>query len=282
MPEMLVCYCKLARKTLAQGEQGAFWPRDFKTDIQRIVDPNEITERYGRRWRFSQPKIEDGYLFGKLGFIASGTKTYPFYDEQKHDFIQQAVETPETNFVLWAINLSNQILAFEVKSPDIKYQSFRGAFEKYLRRFPAIGLEIEDFIEMSQFKSWVNDVERITLFKATLRVPNPNWAKHPQRIQEVLRIPNADKAKIEWSKLKGSKDSLDTVDTLIGDTVSYGEEGYSDIFARGEKGQRVSTFNSRRSSPSDVVTTDKSANDDVKWKLITDAVGKFIARRFKK
>jgi len=277
MPQMLICYCKVARKP-----QGTFWQRDFKTDIQEIIDPDKVIERYGRPWRFSQPKVYKEYLLGKLGFIASGIETKPFYDEKQHDFIQQTIDTPLTNFVLWAIDFTKQILAFEIKPPDIKYQSFRGAFEKYFAERPDIGLEIEDFVETSKFIAWVNDVERITLFKATLRVPNPKWSEHPKRIQDFLGNTHADKAKIELTKLKGSTDSLNTDKTIIEDAVVYGEDGYSDIYARGERGERVLTFDSRKSSPSDQMEIDKATTDDTKWKLVTDMLDKFIVRKFKK
>ena len=152
MPQMLVCDCKVARKP-----QGPLFQRDFKTDIHEVINPEEKTvERYGRPWRFSQPKIYNEYLFGKLGYIASGMETKPFYDEKQHDFIQQTIDTPLTNFVLWTIDLSKQILAFEIKPPDIKYQSFRGAFERFLAKRPDLSLEIEDFVETSKFIAWVN------------------------------------------------------------------------------------------------------------------------------
>jgi len=278
MPQMMVCYSKLARRP-----QGMLWPSDFKADIQKVIDPEERSvKRYGRPWRFSQPKISDEYIFGKLGFIASGVETKPFYDEKKLDFIQQTIDTPLTNFALFAIDLSNHILAFEIKPPDIKYQSFRGAFEKFLSLHPSLNLEIEDFVEREKFIAWVDDVERITLFKATLRIPNPHWAGHPKWIQDFLRNTGADKGKIELDKSKDSTGSLKTKQTIIEDAVKYGEDGYSDIFARGEKGQRPVIFDSRKSSPSDEVVVAKDITDESKLKHITDLLNKFILRKYKK
>lgn len=274
MPQMLVCYCRLARKP-----QGTLWQFDFKTAIQGVIDPEKTVTRYGRPWRFSQPTIVENHLLGKLGFIASGKETRPFYDEEKHDFVPQTIDTPLTNFSLYVIDLLNQILAFEIKPPDIKYQSFRGAFEKFLAQRPDATLEIEDFLETSKFIAWVNEVERITLFKATLRVPNPNWSKHPDRIVDYLKNTNADKAKIELTKLKGSTDSLNTKQTIIEDAVTYGEDGYSDVFAHGEKEQRVVTFDSRKNSPSDEITVDKSTPEETRWGLIKDMLDKFTMLR---
>ena len=231
MPQMMLCYCRVARKP-----QRTLFQRDLESDIKEVINPEEKTvERYGRPWRFSQPKIKNNYLFGKLGYIASGMETKPFYDEERHDFIQQTIDTPQTKFVFWVFDLLKQILAFEIKPPDIKYQSFRGAFNGFLLKRPELGLVIEDFLETSRFKAWAEEVERVTLFKATLRLPNPNWSKVPKIIQDIIRKTKADKGKIELNKDKDSIDSLNINETIIEDAVAYGEHGYSDIYARGEK-----------------------------------------------
>lgn len=279
MPQMTVCFCKLSR---VQQMQGALIPRDFKTDIQAIINPDVPEERYNRVWRFSQPQVTDGYLVGKLGYITSGVETKPYYDELKHDFIQQTYEVPETKFVLWVIDLAQQYMAFEIKPPDIRYLSFKGAFEKFLQRLPKIGIEIGDLVEEAKFKAWASDVERVTLFKAVLRVPNPHWADHPERIQDYLGNTHADKAKIELIKLKDSTDSLITDNTIIEDAVKYGENGFSDYYAVGEKGKQPEYFDSRKIAPTDHVTIAKNANEDTKLKLITEMLVKFATRKNKK
>lgn len=275
MPQLMVCYFHVAREP-----QSTLFQRDFKTDIQEVINPEEKTvERYGRPWRFSQPKTSNDYLSGKLGYIASGTETKPFYDEEHHDFVQQTVDTPLTNFVLWTLDLSKQILAFEIKPPDIKYQSFRGAFNGFIMKRSELGFEIEDFLETSTFLAWANEVKRVTLFKAKLRLPNPNWSKVPTSIQDFIRKTEADRGTIELIKDRDSADSLNTKDTIIEDAVTYAEYGYSDIYARGEKGER--TFDSRRDSPSDQTDVDKEITETEKEKIIKDMLEKFIVRKFK-
>jgi len=47
---------------------------------------------------------------------------------------------------------------------------------------------IEDFLETSKFIAWVNEeVEKVILFRATLRLPNPNWERVPKKIWELMR-----------------------------------------------------------------------------------------------
>ena len=136
-------------------------------------------------------------------------------------------------------------------------------------------LTVEDFVQIAKFVEWVSGVERVTSFKANLRTPNPDWSKHPKIIQEILGDTNADRAKLELTKLKDSTDSLETKNT-IRDLVNYGEEGYSSIIARGEKRKQTKIFDSSKRVPSERMEVAKGINDDSKWKLIIKALRKFV------
>ena len=89
---------------------------------------------------------------------------------------------------------------------------------------------------------------------------------------------NADRARLELTKLKDSPDSLNT-DTVINDVVEYGEEGYSSILARGKKGEQVKIFDSSKSTPSQRIEVAKDINDESKWEIIVDALRTFITRK---
>lgn len=269
MPQMLVYFAKVTHKP-----QRTLFQRSFDIDIQEVISPDRTITRYGRTWRFSKPKIHNGYLVGKLGFMLLGIEIKAVYDEEILDFIEQTVDAELSNFVFWAIDLSKQVLAFETKPPDIKYQSFKGAFEGFLAERPDIGLTVEDFVQTSRFVAWVESVERVINFKAGLRTPNPDFSKHGKIIQAILGDTNADRATLELTKLKESTDSLDTEKT-INDIVKYGEDGYSSIVARGKKGEQQKVFDSRKSTPSERMDISKGITDDDKWKLIIDALRKF-------
>ncbi len=205
MPQMLVYFSRVTHKP-----QRTLFQRSFDIDLQEVISPDKSITRYGRPWRFSKPKIHSGCLVGKLGFLSSATETRGDYDEEIKDFIEQTVDSKQSIFVFWAIELSKQALAFEAKPPDIMYQSFKGAFEYFLRERPDIGLTVEDFVQTSKFVAWVKSVERVISFKASLLAPNPDFSKHPKIIQEILGDSNADRARLELTKLKDSTDSLNT------------------------------------------------------------------------
>lgn len=270
MPQMLVYFSKVTYKP-----QRTLFQRSFDIDAQEVISPDKIITRYGRPWRLSKPKIHNGYLVGKFGFMSSGPEIRADYDEQIQDFIEQAVDSRQSIFVFWAIDLLKQVLAFEAKPPDIKYQSFKGAFEGILAERPDIGLTVEDFVQTSKFIAWVKSMERVISFKANLRAPNPDFSKHPKIIQEILGDTNADRARLELTKLKDSTDSLDTEKT-IKDIVKYGEDGYSSIVTRGLKKEKVKVFDSRKRIPVERMDIPKGIDDDSKWNHIIKAIRNFV------
>lgn len=270
MPQMLVYFSKVTYKP-----QRTLFQSNFDIDVQEVLSPGKIITRYGRPWRLSKPKTHDGYLVGKFGFMLSGPETRVDYDEQIQGFTEQTVDSRQSTFVFWVIDLLKQVLAFEVKPPDIKYQSFKGAFEGILAERPDIGLTLEGFVQTSKFIAWVKSMERVISFKASLRAPNPDYSKHPKFIQQLLEDTNADRARLELTKLKDSTDSLETKKT-IKDVVEYGEVGYSSIVARGLQKEKVKVFDSRKRIPSERLDISKGADDDSKWNHIIKAIRNFI------
>lgn len=270
MPQILVYFSIVIHKP-----QRTLFQRSFDMDIQEVINPDTKIPRYGRTWRFSKPKIRNGFLVGKLGFLSSGIEKRADYDEQAKDFIEQTVDSQQSTFVFWVVDLSKQILAFETKPPDIKYQSFKGAFEYCLNLRSDIGLTVEDIVETSKFVEWVKKVDRITKFTANLRTPNPDFSRHPKLIQALLGDTNADRARVELVKLKESTDSLNTENT-INELVEYGAEGYSSIVARGEEKKQLRIFDSRKRIPVERVVIPESIDDNAKWKLIIKAIRNFV------
>jgi hypothetical protein len=128
---MLIFFSKVALRaqmTLKQAEPSF----SFSSAIKEAINPDKTVFRYDRKWRVSQPIYKANFFVGKLGFMSSATETKTYYDEKLKDFVEQAVDFRQGHYVQWAIDLSTQIMAFETKPPDIKYQSFIGAFSKLL------------------------------------------------------------------------------------------------------------------------------------------------------
>lgn len=274
MPHTLIFFTKVAYKPQMTLDR-ALAKQGFADDIREALDPDVTITRYGRNWRFSQPKIHNRkFLIGKLGFISPTTERMTDYDENQKDFVEQSVDSKQGHYVQWAIDFDTQILAFETKPPDIRFQSFVGAFKGLLDEHPHICLTVEHIVESAKFFEWAEKLDRITKFTASIRAPNPNFESRPRIIRELLEDTNADFAKVELSKGKGSDKSLNTEKT-IEDLVKYGEEGYSTIVAHGLKNEQQKLFDSRRKIAVERVDIPTTSTVEMVWNYIINALRKF-------
>ncbi|MFO7996654.1 MAG: hypothetical protein R6U93_05890 [Dehalococcoidia bacterium] len=272
MPQMLVYFFRVTYKM-----QRTFYQQTYGVDIQKAINPKDIINRYDRDWRFSKPTTKGDYLMGKFGFVRKGKEEIGDYDEEQQDFVRQTIDAKQTTWVLYIVDLDSHVLAFEAKPPLIYYQSFKGAFQKNLdTNYPELNLMVEDFVQTSRFLAWVRDeVDKVTSFKASLRARNPNYSRDPKFIQRLMGETNADRARLELGKLKDSTDSLNT-GTVINDVVTYGEEGYSSIIARGKRGEQVKIFDSSRKTLSHRVDVGKDISDALKWEKMIEVLRRFL------
>lgn len=272
MPRLSVSFAKIAYSPQLTLKQ-AFARHSFADDLKTAIDPDLTVTRYSRTWRFSQPKsVGRKFLVGKLGFVSPMTETKTDYDEDRKDFIERSVDTRQGHYVQWAIDMSTQMVAFVDKPPDIRFQSFFGAFSSLLFERPDSGLMLEKILESEKFFSWASKLDRISRFRANIRAPNPDFASRPQIIVALLQDTNADHAKVELR----SNGSLDTEKT-IHDLVEYGEDGYSTIVAYGEKRGQQKKFSSGRqiSSRRLNIPLRVMSDADAVWGRIIDALREF-------
>jgi hypothetical protein len=90
----------------------------------------------------------------------------------------------------------------------------------------------------------------------------------------LLEDTNADSAKVELSKEKGSDQSLNTQKT-IRKFVEYGEEGYSTIVAIGLKDGRSKKFDSKNKMPVERVDISIPISVEKIWDYIIEELKKY-------
>lgn len=272
MPRLSIYFARMAYSPQLTLKQ-AFDRHSFADDLKTAIDPDLTVTRYNRTWRFSQPKgVGRGFLVGKLGFVSPMTETRTDYDEDRKDFIESSVDSRQGHYVQWAVDLSSRVIAFADKPPDIRFQSFFGAFGGLLCENPEIGLTLEHILESEKFFDWASKLDRITKFRANIRAPNPDFASRPQIIVALLQDTNADSARVELT----SNESLNTEKT-IHDLVEYGEDGYSTIMAHGEESGQQKVFDSRRqvSARRLSISPRLMLDADAIWARIVDALREF-------
>ena len=272
MPQITIFFCKVTYKPQLTMYQIL---DEYNKNLRESINPDLTTTRYGKIWRFSQPKLFNSKFFvGKLGYTSAGIEKKTYYDEKAKDFIEKSVDSKLVSYSRWAIDLSRHLIAFEVKPPDIRYTAFVNAFKSILDQSPSIGMTIEHMVQSSEFYEWVERVDKVTKFTANLRAPNPDYQSRTNIIKELLELPKGDSAKVEIRISEEAKESLDT-STTISDLVQYGEEGYSTVKAQGLKNGHITQFDSRHKTPSDSVDIPPTTLPDKIWDYIIDKLKDF-------
>ncbi len=89
------------------------------------LQPGNGTERYNRIWRLGRTVIEDGVVFGRLGFERSGVED--LWDESAKDF--RETEVPGGVAASFAVRPTDLLVVFQTRSQDIRVTGFIGAMQ---------------------------------------------------------------------------------------------------------------------------------------------------------
>lgn len=189
MADRTVYFAKIAR-------QPRLFDRDFARDVTAALDPRHTVTRYGRTWRFSRTvTLEAGHVAGKLGFVRTSQAAETTYDEETQDFVTTVGVANEGSFSMFVIDPRREIIAFEERPPDIRLQSFLGAFRALLVEadFPA---SVELLRDQSGFREWARTVDRVIRVRAVIHTPNPGWNEDAGAFREVVEQANAERAEV--------------------------------------------------------------------------------------
>jgi len=234
-----------------------FESASFQTDVLRALDPELSVLRYGRRWRLSTPQMyEARWLWGKLGFESSRIAEAVRYDAVRHDFVITPGAEEVGTFTHYVLDTTNQYLLFEERPPDIKRQSFLGAFKELLETTEnEVRLTVEPVYDPSDFASWLTTVERVTRFRAALRLPNPNWDQRYEAIRAVMEPTKAGHLAIEL-RPADAESGLDAKGTPIEDFADFAAQGYGTTKASGQVGESRKFWDSGRRARGDDMTVE--------------------------
>lgn len=208
----------------------------FADALRAALDPDIQVQNYGRVWRLSEPdwNVAPGDVCGVLGFVRRKNLEAANYDEERHEWVRAEVSRRESNCAHFRVNLDSQLIIFEERRPDIDRSAFSSALSKFLA--PA-GFAVEPVIDSSPFETWLADVDRVTRFRATLKRPNPRWAKRAQEVRDVIDDTEAETITIE-AKAEHSATGLSVNDTFIGGIAEATRLGNGQYEASGFKGER--------------------------------------------
>lgn len=241
---------KLARARIIAPRQEDL----FETPEQRLLGalvPGTTVERYNRTWHLGQVRVEDGVVFGRLGFeSAAGADVW---DEEAKDFSE--IQVPAGVAAPFAIRLSDFLLVFQTRAQDIRVTSFTSAMQGILREATGdVGWTIETATTKVSFAQWRSSVQRVTRLRFRITPPNPNYEGRP----DVERIIEGIQLGVGTFEARAPEDgSLNTDADLVRQLVDHVERGYGEGLAVGERdvgGELVETvFDTRLEGESEVI-----------------------------
>lgn len=189
MAERTVYFAKIAREP-------RLFDRSFAEDISEALDPRHTATRYGRTWRFSRPvSLETGHIAGKLGFVRTSPAEETTYDEALEDFVTTVGVASEGSFSMFVIDPAREIIAFEERPPNIRLQSFLGAFRALLAEADFMA-SVDLLRDQSGFVEWASALDRLVRVRAVVHAPNPGWNEDAGAFRQVVEQANAERAEV--------------------------------------------------------------------------------------
>jgi hypothetical protein len=228
-------------KVVKAAEQLMLFDRSFEEYMSQALNPDLVVSRYGRIWRLSAPRHQSGFIVGKLGFLHNTTAAKLGYDEKKHDFIPHDEPTEDVNFAHFVISEAKSLLAFEVRPPKIRPQSFVGAMQAMFResgvpyRFTAVP-------EPRSFAAWRASVERVVDVSVTAVTPNPR-TEQPKNLVDEMKSMGAVRTAIRATS--GPDGGLNLEDPLLAQALGHVASGYGRERVKGIANGRTVVFDSQ-------------------------------------
>lgn len=249
---------------------------DFQTDVLAALSPDASVTRHGREWRLSKPKYRSGLISGKLGFARPQRLEGLRYDEEAKDFVVETSAAEQGNFAFYVIDVKSQVLAFETRLPDIKRQSFLGAFKKIL----ATGdyrFEVDLLSDERDFERWLSEVDVVTNFRIAIRPPNPSSSQRAEEVRKLIEETNADSVILE---AKASEDDgLEVKDSLLGAAAEHAARGNGTFKLTALKGTARRFYNSAHKLVTAQVTIRRDDDEASIVRKLADALRTSLSDR---
>lgn len=186
---------------------------------------------------------------GRIGFERSRGRT-ELWDEVEQDFLTEVLREGATS--PFALNARSMIVAFQLRSsPQIKRQSFTGAFQALLREgSQQDGWEVTPLTKETTLDDFVARVEVLTQFKIRLLRPNPDF-KHRERVERLIEGTRAQLLDIAAQNDEG----VELDDPTVQEAIAHVDDGYGHYIAKGtERGSTVAFDSRTDEAPPEVQT----------------------------
>jgi hypothetical protein len=213
---------------------------NFAETLAKALDPDKRIKYY-REWRLSEPHLDHatGTLSAQLGFRRPTRQEEVDYDEEKHAWVSSEAPARHGNYAHFIVDLASQLIAFEDRGTDLNRDAFVAALGRFLE---TARLEVNLISDTAEFDAWLDQIDRVTRFRVTLRVPNPGFSKRAKEVRELVMETQAERITIEAQ----SDDGLNVRDTLLDGAADTAALGNGSFKATGFAGKSRRFFDSAR------------------------------------
>jgi hypothetical protein len=234
----------------------------FVDQLRLALDPSRVETSYNRTWRLAKPEFRDGVVFGKLGFARRSRTPEVEYDEVRHDWVTHDSPARQGNYSHFVIDLGTQCIAFEERPGDIFNTSFTRAMGKFLATG---GLEIDLLSDTNTFETWLAQVDRVTRFYVSLKMPNPGFSKRADETRKIAEEIDAERLSIEAE----SETGLNVGGTILEGAAETAARGNGKYRASGYVGPRRRFYDSAKQFLKGAVeVTDDDSSETIQSKIL--------------
>lgn len=229
--------------------------RPFAEELAAVLDADVIVERRNRQWRLSEPHFNRtrSRVWGKLGFERAQDE---IVYENRDYIVRAAPAAVQRTFVYYVIDLPTRVMAFEDRAPLISQEGFLDAFRQISK---SAGWELDSLGDHAKFEAWLESVDRVVRYSATLVRPNP-WT-HAEQVRALVDEPNARTANLEVRN-DSDAEGLRVAGTVIEATSEHADAGNGRYKATGVRGTVHRYFDSARKLLTRVIEVDDSDTDE--------------------
>lgn len=168
------------------------------------------------------------------------------------------------SYALYVIDLRKRLIAFEERKPEIARQGFVAALRKIVS---AGNWEVDLLGDKDSFDAWLDDVDRVTRFRATL-VP-PNHFTNAMQVRALVTEPNSERTAIEASN-RDDQRGLTVRGTILEAAAHHADLGNGDYRVSGLKGAAHRFFYSARRLLSRSVEVGVTDSDEIVQERIVE------------
>jgi len=211
---------------------------DYETDVNSLLMDTDMEKKVNLgRWNFGDVDYGDDYISANIGKVKEDTGRKP--DDDLQGFPK--VEREDTDIAFFVIDLSNSVMAYEVRHGVGQVAPFR-ILEEAFNSFHEGGetLSMSPLVDKDQVRKEIAQLSRISRVQfRSLKPTNPDSTDRSKPMDDFLQSGRIDR--LMFDALNSPDDDEDSEgirieeEPLLDGGLNLAEEGYGKAIVEGKK-----------------------------------------------